>query len=108
METKVSSPKQEVIIGNNNPTVLIGERINPAGRQKLQEALKAGELEIIRKEAKAQRLSEEKAARERKAAEAQRLSEEKAERERKKAEARRLAKEKADRERKEAEDLGKK
>ena len=54
METKVSSPKQEVIIGDDNPTVLIGERVNPAGRQKLQDALKAGDLEIVRKEAKAQ------------------------------------------------------
>ena len=54
METKVSSPKKEVIIGDDHPTVLIGERINPAGRQKLQEALKTGDLEVVRKEAKAQ------------------------------------------------------
>jgi len=54
METKVSSLKKEVIIGDNQPTVLIGERINPAGKKKLAEALKAGELEIVRKEALAQ------------------------------------------------------
>ncbi len=51
METRVSSPTKEVIIGDDQPTVLIGERINPAGREKLQEALKAGNLEIVRKEA---------------------------------------------------------
>ena len=54
METRVSSPTKEVIIGDDHPTVLIGERINPAGRQKLQEALKAGDLEVVRKEAMAQ------------------------------------------------------
>ena len=54
METKVSSSKKEVIIGDNQPTVLIGERINPTGKKKLAEALKAGDLEIVRKEALAQ------------------------------------------------------
>ena len=54
METKVSSPKKEVIIGDNQPTVLIGERINPTGKKKLAEALKAGDLEIVCKEALAQ------------------------------------------------------
>ncbi len=54
METRVSSPKKEVIIGDNQPTVLIGERINPTGKKKLAESLKAGDLEIVRKEALAQ------------------------------------------------------
>ena len=54
METKVSSPSKEVIIGDNQPTVLIGERINPTGKKKLAEALKAGDLEIVCKEALAQ------------------------------------------------------
>ena len=54
METRVSSPNKEVIIGDDRPTVIIGERINPAGRQKLQEALKAGNLEVVRKEVMAQ------------------------------------------------------
>lgn len=54
METKVSSPTKEVIIGNDRPTVLIGERINPAGKKKFAEALKAGRWEIIRNEALAQ------------------------------------------------------
>jgi 5-methyltetrahydrofolate--homocysteine methyltransferase len=54
METRVSSPSKEVIIGDDRPTVLIGERINPAGKKKLGEALKAGDMEIVRKEALAQ------------------------------------------------------
>lgn len=54
METKVSSATSEVIIGHDRPTVLIGERINPAGRRNLAEALKAGNLEIVRREALAQ------------------------------------------------------
>jgi 5-methyltetrahydrofolate--homocysteine methyltransferase len=54
METRVSSPTREVIIGDDQPTVLIGERINPAGKKKLAEALKAGNLEIVRREALAQ------------------------------------------------------
>jgi 5-methyltetrahydrofolate--homocysteine methyltransferase len=54
METKVSSDSKQVIIGDNQPTVLIGERINPTGKKKLAEALKTGDLEIVRKEALAQ------------------------------------------------------
>lgn len=54
METRVSSSTKEIIIGDDQPTVLIGERINPAGKKKLAEALKSGNLEIIRREALAQ------------------------------------------------------
>ena len=54
MDTKVSGTRKEVIISISRPTVLIGERINPTGKKKLQEALKAGDLEIVRKEAIAQ------------------------------------------------------
>ena len=54
METSVSSATKEVLIGNMQPTVLIGERINPAGKKKLSEALKAGRLDMVRKEALAQ------------------------------------------------------
>jgi 5-methyltetrahydrofolate--homocysteine methyltransferase len=54
METKVSSRSREVIIGDTQPTVLIGERINPTGKKKLAEALKVDDLEIVRKEALAQ------------------------------------------------------
>ena len=51
METRVSSATKEVLIGDEHPTVLIGERINPAGKKRMSEALKAGNLDIIRKEA---------------------------------------------------------
>jgi len=51
METIVSSAKKEVIISIDRPAVLIGERINPTGRKKLTEALKSGDLDIVRKEA---------------------------------------------------------
>jgi 5-methyltetrahydrofolate--homocysteine methyltransferase len=54
METTVSSATKELVIGYDRPTVLIGERINPTGRKKLAEALKGGDLELVREEARAQ------------------------------------------------------
>jgi 5-methyltetrahydrofolate--homocysteine methyltransferase len=55
METRVTSATKEVIIGENQPTVLIGERINPSANKRLAEALKTGNLEdVVRKEAIAQ------------------------------------------------------
>jgi len=54
METRITSASKEVIIGGDRPTVLIGERINPSGKKKLGEALKEGNLDIVRQEAKAQ------------------------------------------------------
>jgi len=54
METRVSSAVKEVVIGSDQPTVLIGERINPAGKRKLAEALQTGNLEMVRSEALAQ------------------------------------------------------
>lgn len=54
METKVSSASKEVIISIDRPTVLIGERINPTGRKKLTEALKAGDLDMVKREAEIQ------------------------------------------------------
>lgn len=54
MKTTVSSAIREVVIGHDQPTVIIGERINPSGKKKLAEALRAGDLEIVRREAVAQ------------------------------------------------------
>jgi len=54
MKTTVSSAIREVAIGHDQPTVIIGERINPSGKKKLAEALRAGDLEIVRREAVAQ------------------------------------------------------
>ncbi len=51
METRVSSKTTEVVISDTGPTVLIGERINPTGKKKLQAALLEGNLDIVRAEA---------------------------------------------------------
>ena len=42
METTLSSATGEAIIGHNKPKILIGERINPAGKKMLAEELKQG------------------------------------------------------------------
>ena len=54
MITRLSSATKEVLIGDGQPTVLIGERINPTGKKEMSEALTAGNLDIIRKEALSQ------------------------------------------------------
>lgn len=54
METRITSAAQEVIIGDDRPTVLIGERINPSGNKRLAEALRRGDWDIIRNMALAQ------------------------------------------------------
>jgi 5-methyltetrahydrofolate--homocysteine methyltransferase len=52
METRLRSPGgKEIVTGENLPTVLIGERINPFGKGPLKEALISGALEPIREEA---------------------------------------------------------
>ncbi len=51
MKTRIASAVKEVIISDETPTVLIGERINPAGKKTLGESLKAGSMDIVRKEA---------------------------------------------------------
>ena len=54
METMVSSASKQVTIGDQRPTVLIGERINPTGKKKLTAALQEGDLTLVREEATAQ------------------------------------------------------
>jgi len=54
METRVSSASKEVIIGDERPTVLIGERINPTGKKKLTAALQVGDLTTVQEEASSQ------------------------------------------------------
>ena len=52
MQTRITSPQgKEVLIGDSQPTMLIGERINPFGKGILKEAMKAGDMEPIRQEA---------------------------------------------------------
>jgi len=54
METRVSSSTKEVLISYDQPTVLIGENINPTGRKKLATSLESGDMEIVRQLALAQ------------------------------------------------------
>jgi 5-methyltetrahydrofolate--homocysteine methyltransferase len=54
METILVGTGNQVIIGGERPTVIVGERINPTGKKKLSAALAAGDLEIVREEALAQ------------------------------------------------------
>lgn len=52
MKTKLPSPGgKEVIIGDNLPTVLIGERVNAFGKGPIKQALISGAMEPIREEA---------------------------------------------------------
>ncbi len=54
LTTIVKSETQEVEINRGLPTVIIGECINPTGRKKLQEELKEGKFDIVRRDAVAQ------------------------------------------------------
>ena len=47
MHTVLRSPTREVVIGNDQPFCIIGERINPTGRKIFQEQLRAGDLSRI-------------------------------------------------------------
>lgn len=54
LTTVVTSKTKTVEINRNNPTVIIGERINPTGRKKLQAELKEGSFEMVKSDALAQ------------------------------------------------------
>jgi len=54
LTTLVTSKTRTVEIQRNNPTVIIGERINPTGRKKLLSELKEGKLAIVKNDAVAQ------------------------------------------------------
>ena len=47
MHTHLRSASKEVIIGYDQPFVIIGERINPTGRKKFQEQLRADDLSQV-------------------------------------------------------------
>lgn len=51
METVVTGKNTEVKFGQELPTVIIAERINPTGRKSLSEELKEGKLDIVEKDA---------------------------------------------------------
>ena len=54
MHTTLSSPGRTVTIGADQPFCIIGERINPTGRRKFQEQLRAGDLSAIEVDVAAQ------------------------------------------------------
>jgi 5-methyltetrahydrofolate--homocysteine methyltransferase len=51
LKTVVSSNTKSVEIVRGNPTVIIGERINPTGRKKVLAALQEGNFDLVRKDA---------------------------------------------------------
>lgn len=51
METNLVGRQHTVTISPELPTVIIGERINPTGKKKLQEALRAGDMDYVRQQA---------------------------------------------------------
>lgn len=54
MHTVVRSATRELIIGSDQPFCIIGERINPTGRKKFQEELRAGDLSSVEIDVKSQ------------------------------------------------------
>ena len=54
MHTVVRSATKELVIGPDQPFCIIGERINPTGRPKFQEELRAGNLTRVEEDVRAQ------------------------------------------------------
>ncbi|MFN8487741.1 MAG: dihydropteroate synthase [Caldilineaceae bacterium] len=54
MKTVVKSPTQTVVIGPDEPFVIIGERINPTNRKKLAAEMLAGDFSRVLRDAQAQ------------------------------------------------------
>jgi 5-methyltetrahydrofolate--homocysteine methyltransferase len=54
VETVLAGRGKKVVISRNGPTILIGERINPAGRKRLAQVMRTGDLDLLRQEACAQ------------------------------------------------------
>jgi len=54
LTTLVSSKSETVEINRKNPTVIIGERINPTGRKLMLKALQEGDFDVVRRDAKSQ------------------------------------------------------
>jgi 5-methyltetrahydrofolate--homocysteine methyltransferase len=53
-DTMLSSPTREVVIGSGRPFVIIGERINPTGRRRLADEMKAGDFSTVIADTQAQ------------------------------------------------------
>jgi 5-methyltetrahydrofolate--homocysteine methyltransferase len=56
-DTAISSATREVVLGAGRPFVVIGERINPTGRKRLAEEMKAGDFSRVEAVALAQAAS---------------------------------------------------
>ena len=54
MHTVIKSPTKTVLIGPEQPFVIIGERINPTGRKKLEAEMLAGDLSRVERDARRQ------------------------------------------------------
>jgi 5-methyltetrahydrofolate--homocysteine methyltransferase len=54
LTTLLSSKTKNVEINRANPTVIIGERINPTGRKLMLKALQEGDFDVVRSDAKKQ------------------------------------------------------
>lgn len=54
MRTLLKGTVREVAISDQTPLVIIGERINPAGKRRLGESLAQGDMSLVRHEASAQ------------------------------------------------------
>ena len=54
METTLASKTKTIVIGPDEPFIIIGERINPTGRKKLAEELAANDFSRVRSDALAQ------------------------------------------------------
>ncbi|MEZ4584561.1 MAG: hypothetical protein R3A10_23505 [Caldilineaceae bacterium] len=52
-QTPVQSPTKTVIIGPEQPFAIIGERINPTGRKKLEAEMLAGDFSRVERDAQA-------------------------------------------------------
>jgi len=52
--TTISSASREVVIGDDRPFVIIGERINPTGRKLLAEEMRAGDFSRVERDVLAQ------------------------------------------------------
>jgi 5-methyltetrahydrofolate--homocysteine methyltransferase len=50
----LTSPRSIVFLGPGQPLAIIGERINPSGKKKLQAELRRGELQLVRQYAREQ------------------------------------------------------
>lgn len=57
LTTLLSSKTKTVEINRANPTVIIGERINPTGRKLMLKALQEGDFDVVRRDAESQVLA---------------------------------------------------